>query len=878
MICRRVPLAAAFAALILTWPGIPAAAGVIGSWDYDAQATTPTQGDGSQVLIGWVVATTTTWVTGQTSSSYPSWGYETDSYPAQSAGNRTAGIQFSISTGGYTGITVSFDKQHSATASRFVRFQFSTNGGSSWSDAATGSLMQETTTNWTNWSFDLSSFPAADDNTNFMFQMVTEFDPQSSPGSYTATGNTSTYSPLGTIAWDNVVVTGTRNLLANFIEDVPDVNQPCANPLNVQSFVNVDFCAPTSAVNITEYWDVVAGSAFATYVDGNPNPGPTSVLQFMGWWMNTNDDPAWTNRCPYRANGNPPPGSSGTKNDDIAPGLAQYVRWDASNDFGCTPPTLLVGKTGYDWTVALTRPAVPGWTTIKSEINATPERPLIVCWEYWNPINAFYDSTDDITYYDWGAPTSGSTNPKETWNPSADIGHAVTAVGYKQNYDPRGGFNPQDWVIVHDNWYTTARDVAIPWLYWDAPTHSFLTHCTALVTADPATAPSVGALSGTTGAKNPGNHNAPQGSADVVAQISLTASSTENILVNAITLAASGGGDDSTEIKAIELVEDMDISGTVTPGDTSLVKYNSGFPTNNGTLTIIIPGNWKYTINASKTSDLLVVYHISPTALNGSTFSFTVNKIYATGLTSFLQCTVDNGTPPNPFTFTSCTVTAYTQPAVVDPGLGEWKGWPDGWRGGRFGMMKPYPVITFVGDDFYVAEPDNSAGLKLKFVGFPPPEFALPGDQIGFEGMIYTENDERVVLITDPPYTMQPAAQRPLGMPIKSIGGGDWNWNSINHTGQKGVVGGVGLNNVGLLVRTAGKFFYVNDTMFMLDDGSGAVITCVVPPGQVFLEPWWETVMVTGVCSTEKIGEELHRVLRVRMQDDITRVLPLTGM
>ncbi|MEE9171224.1 MAG: T9SS type A sorting domain-containing protein, partial [bacterium] len=40
---------------------------------------------------------------------------------------------------------------------------------------------------------------------------------------------------------------------------------------------------------------------------------------------------------------------------------------------------------------------------------------------------------------------------------------------YWENFDPDGRgnkFSPSTWVIVHDNWPSTAKHVAIPWLHW----------------------------------------------------------------------------------------------------------------------------------------------------------------------------------------------------------------------------------------------------------------------------------------------------------------------------------------------------------------------------------------------------------------------------
>lgn len=867
---QQTSVTSVITAMVLACIPVSAWAGVVGSWDFDAQALTPTQGDGSQVLIGGTTATGAIWVSGQTNSSYTSWGYETDSYPTQGTADRTAGIRFSVSTGGYTGITVSFGKLHGGTASRYVRFQFSTDGGSNWSDAASGSLMQETSTQWTAWSFDLSSFPGVNNNPNFRFRMVAEFDPAGSPGSYAATSDGSTYSQQGAIAWDNVVVTGTRTPLANFIEDVPDVNQPCANPLGVSGFIDTNYCAPMSAFNIIDYWDVVASSAYAADVDGNPNPGPTSVAQFIGWWMNTNDDPAM-NGCPYRINGNPT-SKAGSILDDVPPGIVQYVRWDSSHDFGCSPPSLLVGKKGYDWTVGAVRSGTMGWVTLQSEIDNG--RPLIASWEYWNPTNGYYNAADGITYYDWGAFTSGSTDPnhEENWSASEDIGHATTAVGYRQSYDPRGGSNPQDWVVVHDNWYSTARDVAIPWLYWDQMSQQYKTRCAALVTIDPASSPTVGSLTGAPGAANPPNKNAVIGSAAVAAQLCFTASTTENVLIYALKLQAFGSGNDNNEVTAIHIVRDNDNDGIpdTTKGDTILATHSGGYPSDNGTLTVVIPGTWRGLVKSGTTVNLLVVYQFRATAGLNKTFGFNLLQVYATGDSTHLNVPVnDAANPTNPFSFTSSTITTCDIPVVPIDGNDRWKKLPDGCT--LIASNLPLLVIFNAEHRFYVEEQDRSSGLWLRFAGMPPPPASL-GDGLFFEGRLQTLDGERYLLVTSPPSIAQGWRERPLGMPTRSVGGGDDEWEEVTGAGQKGVVGGVGLNNVGLLVRTWGRYMQIGPTEFFVDGGGGGggamPLKCVVPP-DVTLEPWWSEVTVTGVSSTEMVGEHLYPVIRVRTQDDI---------
>ncbi|MHB9036937.1 MAG: hypothetical protein ACYC64_09730 [Armatimonadota bacterium] len=103
----------------------------------------------------------------------------------------------------------------------------------------------------------------------------------------------------------------------------------------------------------------------------------------------------------------------------------------------------------------------------------------------------------------------------------------------------------------------------------------------------------------------------------------------------------------------------------------------------------------------------------------------------------------------------------------------------------------------------------------------------------------------------------------------KALGGGDWFFDQLTGAGQDGIFGATGLNNIGLLVRTSGKFAYVDYSTFTVDDGSGVLVKCVVPD-EVALDSEWTYVSATGISSCEKVGNDLYRLLRVRMQSDIT--------
>jgi hypothetical protein len=211
-------------------------------------------------------------------------------------------------------------------------------------------------------------------------------------------------------------------------------------------------------VNIALYWDVVMGHSNAQ----NVNAGliDKTVAEYLGYFMDTNNIGSLA-----RAN----PGMPGTLDVDIIPGAWEFVYWDGAHPFLTPPPALPLGKLGYNWT--MTPDWAQGLAFYMAEIDAG--RPLVVSFVYWNPVDediAVVDpeTGETIDVFSWGEWAGGShdPNPEEYWND--DVGHAVTGVGYKLNWDPDGaGPLPEDdYVIVHDNWSTTPENVAIPWANW----------------------------------------------------------------------------------------------------------------------------------------------------------------------------------------------------------------------------------------------------------------------------------------------------------------------------------------------------------------------------------------------------------------------------
>ncbi|MFQ5603635.1 MAG: T9SS type A sorting domain-containing protein [bacterium] len=246
-----------------------------------------------------------------------------------------------------------------------------------------------------------------------------------------------------------------------FIPNVPDENQP---PKSNQS----NWCTPTAALNITRYWDDVICEPGA---NGVMNGWAANVASdTIGWFMDTNDLGSTS-----RAN----TGVKGTINQDIQPGLTEFVRWDRDHQFG-NPSLPPVGKMGYDWIVQTVY--TNGFDFQAAEIDSG--RPVLITFLYWNPVYANQTEIDPTTgatihIYTWGQPVQQSPTPdnseapQEDWNEetgTGGIGHAVTGVGYWRNFKPAGKTDSL-WVIVHDNWAnTTHTNMAIPWQHWTSVT------------------------------------------------------------------------------------------------------------------------------------------------------------------------------------------------------------------------------------------------------------------------------------------------------------------------------------------------------------------------------------------------------------------------
>jgi len=293
---------------------------------------------------------------------------------------------------------------------------------------------------------------------------------------------------------------------------------PGPDPSPIRGVVNQwnDWCAPTSGANLAGYWADARGVPVADatnfpnstvlwatgpswqdyLADGTINrPQPQAVAgplpvptTDIGWYMDSNRGILYDGN-PLKSMGGWFFGNinhSGTYLKDIHAGLQNYLncRYGLSGSvFWRT------GTRGHAFAAGTDPSGVPAvvhpneasaFAEVMSEIDTN--RTLILCFTHWNisasafnlaPVGAHTESALGGTYYTWG-PTPGPnpTNAEdEVWNYSDNydaLGHAVTAVGYIQAGDPddKGpqlGLGQTDWVIVHDNWSTTPRNVIIPY-------------------------------------------------------------------------------------------------------------------------------------------------------------------------------------------------------------------------------------------------------------------------------------------------------------------------------------------------------------------------------------------------------------------------------
>jgi hypothetical protein len=124
-------------------------------------------------------------------------------FPPQGTADKSAGIEIVASTVGLRRIGLMWDQYNSATASRHLAVQYTTNGVHFVDHAFISNTSSSTWIRARKVSFD--NIPGVENNPNFGVRLVSTFGPT---GSYEAVGSSSSYGTTGTLWLDMVAITG----------------------------------------------------------------------------------------------------------------------------------------------------------------------------------------------------------------------------------------------------------------------------------------------------------------------------------------------------------------------------------------------------------------------------------------------------------------------------------------------------------------------------------------------------------------------------------------------------------------------------------------------------------------------------------------------
>ena len=165
----------------------------------------------------------------------------------------------------------------------------------------------------------------------------------------------------------------------------------------------------------------------------------------------------------------------------------------------------------------------------------------------------------------------------------------------------------------------------------------------------------------------------------------------------------------------------------------------------------------------------------------------------------------------------------------------------------------------------FVEDINRSSGIKVMLYGLATD--STIGSLVTVTGTIHTGAGVRI--IDNPTVAVTGSTTvRPVALINKSVGGSSFNADT------PGVTGGIGLNNISLLIQTWGRVTYVGIDYFYLDDGSalldGSGHTGIKVYTCSFTKPALnQYALVIGLSSVEMNGSTARRLILPRMQSDL---------
>ncbi|MCE5315189.1 MAG: choice-of-anchor Q domain-containing protein [Armatimonadota bacterium] len=179
-------------------------------------------------------------------------------------------------------------------------------------------------------------------------------------------------------------------------------------------------------------------------------------------------------------------------------------------------------------------------------------------------------------------------------------------------------------------------------------------------------------------------------------------------------------------------------------------------------------------------------------------------------------------------------------------------------------------VVSAAFSDFsYVESPDCPVGIRLE----KSSHGLSRGTMVDITGSMHTNSDGERYILADTISSIGTGSVTPLFMLDKVLGGDSFGF-------QQGVMGGIGLNNIGLFVKIVGKVTQIDPagTYFYIDDGSNLqdstqtgeednVGVRVAFDGTNYSSG--QRLAIKCISSCKRVGNYLVRLLRVESINDI---------
>ncbi len=167
---------------------------------------------------------------------------------------------------------------------------------------------------------------------------------------------------------------------------------------------------------------------------------------------------------------------------------------------------------------------------------------------------------------------------------------------------------------------------------------------------------------------------------------------------------------------------------------------------------------------------------------------------------------------------------------------------------------------------FYLEESNRSNGIRVAF-----PIGAVSGlvrgksvvNVLGSMGTTTPAGERQIAACIIVITSTNPLAIGSLGMNNRALGGGNF---GIPPLGQYGVLGGTGLNNVGLLVTTWGWVSYADSTYMIISDGSNSGVR--VSTAQLVNPTRYQGVYISVIGISSLYMSGIDRVPRVLPRTD----------